>query len=935
MKKILLLISSVLVFTSVTKAQTTALIGTGAYGGAGNGSVFTTNTGSTSINTLHDFTGAAGGYSPEVGVVQAPNGKFYGVLTSGCANSFGGIYEITPSGAFTLMYSFTGGIDGGNPKAALCLAANGKFYGTTYTGGTGNGTIFSYIPGAGAVVTEHSFSNTDGSSPTTAIVQGSDGKLYGTVAGGGANSNGVIYSFDIAGPTYTVLHNFTAASEGELPTELFEASNGTFYGLTGTNGLGGYGTIFSYDPVATSFSVKHSFSVSESSFAYCGFKEASPGYLYAMSSAGGTNGFGNIFSFYFPTNTFTNLVNFFNTGNGGSPEGGLVYSSMNNKFYGTCTSGGAFAAGTLFEFDPVGPTFTKLIDFDGVNGQGPKRVVLCEYTPLQATLSSTDVSCNGFCNGTISPSTAGGTPPYNYVWAPGGVTTAGITNVCAGNYTVTITDALGATATYTIAINEPATGITGANSGTDVTCAGANDGTATTNPTGGTPPYTFLWSAGTGGQTTQTAVGLSGGAYSVDITDANGCVVTDFHTVNEPADLMVSVSQTQIGCEGAMKNAAHANVAGGTSPYSYSWNTGDVTQDITDQSAIYVEVTVTDANACPSAVGFITLTENPSTDLTGMVLAPTLNVDNGFVYAFKSQPSINGVDTVAIVPIVMGAPNYYTFTSLPANLYYIKVVPDAATFPTAVPTYFGDKFQWDSAFPVFHGCASVDNADINVIELNNDPPGDGFISGFIVEGNGFGNLRVFNDGSHPYLPCVPGGPLKGIDVKLGRNPGGGIQARTMSDSTGYYNFDSIPDGNYVIYVDIPNLPMDSTRSVSINASAGDTVSVQNNYYADSLTVYVLDTTVAVGIYTHTSKLANTFNVYPNPSTSILNVSFELGDTKEATIAITNVLGQIVFEEKTNKESNVVNLDGLQTGVYYISVINGNTKATQRLVVMRK
>jgi len=934
MKKSLLSILAVCFSLITVNAQTTSLMGTTFLGGNGNGTVFTIPTGGNTITGLHNFTAAATGSYPESGVVQASNGKFYGVFSSGGANGYGGIYEITEGGTYSVKYDFFGSTDGGSPKAALCLASNGLLYGTTYSGGSGSGTLFSYMPGSGTIVTLHTFTNTDGSSPNTAIIQASDGKLYGTVGGGGANSNGVIFSFDIAGPTYTVLHNFNSASDGELPTELFEASNGKLYGLCGTMGPLGNGTIFSYEPIGQVYTTEYAFVATEGVGAYCGFKEGAPGFLYALSSTGGANGFGSIFEYYFPTNMYTNLVNFTNAADGGYPMGGLVKSTMNNKFYGTTYSGGSFNNGTVFEFDPVGPTFTTLSDFTGTNGQNTKYVTLCEYTPLQASFNISDATCSGFCNGAVNATVAGGTAPYTYLWTPNNITTEDNTNMCAGTHTITIVDGNGATVTYTLSINEP-TGITGANSGTDVTCTGASDGTATTNPTGGTPPYTYLWSAGTGGQTTQTATNLSGGAYSVDITDANGCVATDFHSVFEPSAIMVSISQTQIGCEGAMKNAAHANVAGGTPPYFYTWTTGDNTQDIFDQDAIFVSVSVTDNNSCPSAVDNTTLIENPSTDLTGMVLAPTLNIDNGFVYAFKSQPSINGVDTVAIVPIVSGAPNYYTFSSLPANLYYIKVVPDAATYQSAVPTYFGDQFQWDSAVPVFHGCSVVDNADINVIELNSGSAGDGFVSGYIIEGNGFGNLRVLNDGSHPNLPCVPGGPLKGIDVKLGRNPGGGIQARTMSDSTGYYNFDSIPDGNYTIYVDVPNLPMDSTRSVTIAASTGDTVFVQNNYYADSLTIYVLDSTVAVGIYAYKTELANTFNVYPNPSSSILNVSFELANAIEANIMITDVLGQIVYETKTNKESNTLHLDHLQTGVYNISVINGNTKATQRLVLIRK
>jgi hypothetical protein len=111
--------------------------------------------------------------------------------------------------------------------------------------------------------------------------------------------------------------------------------------------------------------------------------------------------------------------------------------------------------------------------------------------------------------------------------------------------------------------------------------------------------------------------------------------------------------------------------------------------------------------------------------------------------------------------------------------------------------------------------------------------GTGTISGEITEGPGF-NTRLNGGGFSPL-----GAPLKGVDVKLGKNPGGSPAARTTTDTvTGHFTFTNVPNGNYKIYVDIPNYGMDSVRSVVIS---GTTNSVHNDYYVDSNMVRVVPT----------------------------------------------------------------------------------------------
>jgi uncharacterized repeat protein (TIGR03803 family) len=251
----------------LTQDGASNFFGTTYSGGAyGRGSVVeVTETGV--VTTLYSFcaqTNCPDGEAPNSGVLQAPDGNFYGTTTAGGTNDAGTLFRLTPKGEFTLLHTFNGPVDGNNPWG-LILGADGNLYGLTLLGpnpvcstlddGSGCGTIFKSTL-AGEFTTIYSFcaqaNCADGYFPG-GLVQGTDGNLYGSTQLGGkyacefANLRlgcGTIFTITPAGP-FTTLHSFKGhIKDGEQPLSMIQHSDGSFYGVTVAGGSSEDGTVF-------------------------------------------------------------------------------------------------------------------------------------------------------------------------------------------------------------------------------------------------------------------------------------------------------------------------------------------------------------------------------------------------------------------------------------------------------------------------------------------------------------------------------------------------------------------------------------------------------------------------------------------------------------------------------------------------------------------
>ena len=260
---------------------------------------------------------------------------------------------------------------------------------------------------------------------------------------------------------------------------------------------------------------------------------------------------------------------------------------------------------------------------------GSTTVVIFEPAAFTASISaSSSPSCFGLSDATASVSTNGGQPALSYAWSPSGGTASVATGLSAGNYTVTVTDASLCTATTSVSISDPMPISVDVLQSTNVTCYDGANGSIDFSANGGNFPYTYSWSPSV--SSSNAASGLSAGTYQITVTDNNGCSATSSAIISQPNLLEAVISNsTNVTCFGGTDGTATVNVAGGTSPYNYSWspNGGNAYTASGLMPGTYT-VTITDANNC-SATAEATITDALPLSLTASSSNPLCNGQNG------------------------------------------------------------------------------------------------------------------------------------------------------------------------------------------------------------------------------------------------------------------------------------------------------------------
>lgn len=283
---------------------------------------------------------------------------------------------------------------------------------------------------------------------------------------------------------------------------------------------------------------------------------------------------------------------------------------------------------------------------------------------IAVTIDPRNVTCNGQTNGQATAMVSGGSTPYTYRWSNGG-NVAVIANIGAGTYTVTVTDATGCSGTQTVTITQPSA-ISITPSVTAASCGGSN-GSVSVNVSGGSAPYSYLWS--NGGRTSAIS-GLAAGSYTLTVTDASGCTATATATVTgSTGNITLSTGSTNVSCNGGNNGSASVTATGVSGALTYTWSNGGNTATISNLTAGTYTVTVS-SGGC-SATSSVTITQPTAIAISISLTNPTCGSNNGSLTASASGGSpqysykwSNGATTASISGLAAGT---YTVTVTDAN----------------------------------------------------------------------------------------------------------------------------------------------------------------------------------------------------------------------------------------------------------------------------
>jgi uncharacterized repeat protein (TIGR03803 family) len=298
------------------------------------------------------------------------------------------VFKLDASGTETVLYTFTGGTDGGGPFAGLVRDDVGNLYGTTAFGGDvtcGCGTVFKLDPTTDKETVLYSFTGypVDGAQPQASVVRDKVGNLYGVASGGGAYGDGIAFKLDTTGKE-TLLHTFTGGVDGASSIgELILDGIGNLYGTTFYGGGREFGVAFKLNK-SGKLTLLHTFTgTPDGQQPHGGVIRDAAGNLYGTTSVGGANGWGTVFKVD-KTGRETVLYSFTGGAGGGRTRGGSLVRDSVGSLYGTTFSGGGGSCqaggygagcGVVFKLEKTG-TEIGLHSFTGSDGAQPRAGLL-------------------------------------------------------------------------------------------------------------------------------------------------------------------------------------------------------------------------------------------------------------------------------------------------------------------------------------------------------------------------------------------------------------------------------------------------------------------------------------------------------------------------------------------------------------------------------
>lgn len=501
-----------------------------------------------------------------------------------------------------------------------------------------------------------------------------------------------------------------------------------------------------------------------------------------------------------------------------------------------------------------------------------------------------------------------------------------LSGLSAGEYYATMTDSNGNTVIDTFTIVEPdPISISGAV--TNATSGASNDGEIDLTVTGGTPGYSYSWS---NAMTTEDIVNLSIGTYTVTVTDTNGCTDTATFVI-DTGSVVFSVTYvvTDLACGGDSSGSIDLTVAGGTTPYTFAWNTGATTEDLNGIAGGTYTVTVTDNDTNSFTETFV-VNEPTSISISGNITPPTNGTSNDgaidITVSGGTMPYSFAWSNAAVTEDISG---------LAIGNYSVTVTDSIGC--TIIESFFVDTIPALAAVLVSGDvtCENTINGSIDLTVIGGVSPFtfawsngattedlSGLAAGVYtvtITDNASQSVTASDSvGSNPIFPDPIVGPINGpssaqswvafpYDVPASNGSSfdwsatGGIVTSSTSNSA-FVQWNAGPNG--AVYV---------------------TETDANGCFAtDSLVVDILF--VGIG-ETH----ENAILVYPNPASEELNVILPLS-FRNAQLALFSMSGQLVENQQTSQDRVSIDLSRLNPGIYILTLQKEDVKLSHRIVV---
>ncbi len=594
-------------------------------------------------------------------------------------------------------------------------------------------------------------------------------------------------------------------------------------------------------------------------------------------------------------------------------DGSAVVSSVGIAIYTYAWSNGVNGPS-----NPNIPAGTYTVTVTDINTQcsATQTVIVTNDCGCDGSLNYTgnvsNESCVGTCDGSINGNTTGGTPPYSYAWN-NGMNMESISNVCPGDYSVTVTDANNCTftASFSIGAAQP---INFTTSTTPETCAG-DDGTATATGSGN---LTYSWSTGMSGNT---ITGLSAGIYTVTATDPNSCTATETVTVIEDCgcNLVIEATASTPSCPGECD--ATATVSSNATNVIYQWSNGMTGNTIMNLCAGTYTVTATDDNSCvettsilvedPQSMNLITNGNDANCgEGTGSVSVNVIGGTSPFQYTWNTGDTNNFV------------------TGLDGGAYSVTVMDASGCMATSTVTIGQASAMNLSGVTMNVSCNGESDGSIDVTisggtppytfdwnnggtseDLDNLPAGSYVL--LVTDANNCSTGTAFNisEPSPMVTTTTTIGASNGSNGSATANTTGGTPPYTWQWSngvTGILNNNLTPGDYNVVVTDANGCTSTAVASVDDLTSTFDPDVVLN------------------------------WSVTPNPSNGLFQFNMELAQSEEISIKVVNVLGQVVKQTHYNASqlSETLDLQQFAQGAYFLEIRIDNSRVVEKLMVVK-